>query len=119
MTKKIQRVDLNTYYDAPQYCPFCGQLVLDTRDEKFLMEPCLHTLFVASDFGFEYRSPRLDENLGISGVSDQELEAGADWEGFDALTDRVILPDAVKFASYAGAPSFLGGYVGFAPVEEE
>lgn len=119
MTNRIQRVAINTYYDAPQYCPFCGQLVQDTREEDIHIEPCPHTLFIATDVGFEYRSPRLDENLGITGISDQELEARSDWVDFESLTNRVTLPDAVNFARYTGAPACMGSYVGFAPIEED
>jgi hypothetical protein len=119
MTKSIQRIEFSNNYGERQHCPFCGQLVLDLGSEAFVVEPCPHTLFIASDEGFEYRSARFDQNVGIVGRSDDDLRSGEGWDGFDALTDGVTLPDSVKFARYDGAPSFMGGYVGFAPMDEE
>jgi hypothetical protein len=38
--------------------------------------------------------------------------------GHGGLTDELTVADAIKFESYVGAPSFVGSYVGFAPLEE-
>ena len=83
------------------------------------INPCMHTLFVATDEGFEYRSARFNEALDIVDLLDDEIECQfGDAAGFDGITDRVDLPDAVKFAAYVGPPGGMGSYVGFAPVEE-
>jgi hypothetical protein len=66
--------------------------------------------------GFDYRSSRFDENLGIVGVEDDDLDLS---EGYDGLTNQVTVSDSVKFAAYVGPPSFEGTYVGFAPTDEE
>ena len=79
------------------------------------VNPCPHTLFVAHDEGFEFRSERFDANLGITGVDDDDIVIPE--KGRDGLTDQVSIPDAVKFASFVPAPSFFGSYVGFAPEE--
>ena len=110
----IQRVELNTYYDVAIHCPFCGQLVVnDGESADGEIKACSHTLFFAHDEGFEYRSPEFDENLGLSDVPDDEIELPD--HGYDGLTDQLTITDAIKFATYAGAPSGFGAYVGFAP----
>ena len=117
MKNKIQRVELNEFYSASVHCPFCGSKVvrMDEADPK-PANPCPHTLFVTTDYGFEYRSPRFDEKLGLVNVDEDDIELPE--QGIDGLTDGLVTADAVKFASYVGAPSGFGSYVGFALVEE-
>jgi hypothetical protein len=116
----IQRVELNKFYYASIYCPFCGARVVDMEaaasGEAVHTNPCRHTLFIAHDEGLEYRSPRFDENLGLVNVTDEDIDLPE--KGIDGLTDEVAMADAIKFASYVGPPSGLGSYVGFAPLEE-
>ena len=70
-------------------------------------EPCPHTLFVAHDEGFEYRSERFNNQLGLpEGDDDIELPI----KGIDGLTDQAAADGAVKFAAYVGPPSFFGSY---------
>ena len=115
MSKKISRVELCVWYQSPIHCPFCGVKVLDAYNEENdgpFLEACKHTLFVAHDEGFEYRSPAFDENLGFDGLdNDSILSKGSP----DKITDLITIPDAVKFAAYVGPPSFFGSYVGFDP----
>lgn len=89
----------------------------DFEDDEELIpvNPCPHTLFMAHDEGFEYRSDRFDVNMSLSGIEDDEIETGD--KGYDGLTDKVSIADSIKFASYVGAPSFFGSYVGFAPLD--
>ncbi len=104
----IQRVELDTYA-SPIYCPACGQQVLSP--EEGTVNECPHTLFVAHDAGFEYRSPRFDEAMGIVGVDSDDIELGE--HHYDGFTDRVAIKNSIKFAIYIPAPSFAGTYVGF------
>ncbi len=62
---------------------------------------------------------RLDHNLHLDGLSEHEVEAKwhEDARGIDGFTDTVSLPDAIKVAAYAPAPSPYGSYYGFAPNE--
>jgi len=107
----IQRVELST--DVAIHCPFCGQLVVDNgEDAEDVVLPCPHTLFFATDGGFEFRSPEFNTNLGLTADYD-DCDSGEN--GFDQLTDKVDIPDAVKFVTYVGPPSFFGAYVAFAP----
>jgi len=105
--------------DDPLLCPFCGATLygLDADDQSG--EPsCPHVLFIAHDHGFEFRSERFNSLMGISGVSDDDLESLIH-EGelaYDGFTSRVCCKDAVKYAIYATAPSFLGVYIGVAPI---
>lgn len=119
MQKKIQRVELNDKYYVSIHCPFCGAKVVDTEAAEKggeMATPCPHTLFVAHDEGFEHRDDRVDVNLNIVGVEDDDLELPE--KGIDGLTDSVTIADSVKFAAYVGPPSFFGSYVGFAPLDE-
>lgn len=120
--KKIQRVELNKFYNHSIFCPFCGKKVVDMEAanenrEEGMVNPCLHTLFMAHDEGFEYRSERFDSDRGITGITDDDVELPE--QGYDGLTDQVTIADSVKFASYVGMPSGFGSYVGFAPVDSE
>lgn len=114
----IQRAELKTHFYTPVHCPFCGTRVMgaDPADETRITA-CPHTLFIAHDTAFEYRSARLNNNLGLSQLSDEEVAAR--WHqaegGVDGFTDRITVPDAIKFAAYAPAPSAYGSYYGFAP----
>lgn len=120
MNHAIQRTELRTFYYTPVHCPFCGTRVMgaDPIDETRITA-CLHTLFIAHDTAFEYRSERFDENLNLSGLSDKEVEARWRVEegGVDGFTNQITLADAIKIAAYAPAPSAYGSYYGFAPAE--
>jgi hypothetical protein len=120
MNSAIQRIELKTFYYTPVHCPFCGIRVMgaDPVDETRIT-PCPHTLFIAHDTAFEYRSERLDKNLKLTGLSPEEAEQLWQVEegGIDGLTNRITLTDAVKVAAYAPAPSAYGSYYGFAPTE--
>lgn len=56
--------------------------------------------------------------MGITSLSDDALERLVH-EGelaYDGFTSRVCCKDAVKYAIYTPAPSFLGVYIGVAPI---
>jgi len=118
--KQIQRVELNEFYNVSIFCPFCGQKVINhdssTVGDEDMVAPCRHTLFVANDEGFEYRSNLFNENVGLAGVDDDDIEVPED--GIDGLTDQVSISDSVKIATYVGPPGGTGSYVGFAPSAE-
>ena len=120
MTPSIQRTELKTRYYTPVHCPFCGTRVIgaDPADETRITA-CPHTLFIAHDTAFEYRSERFDRNLDLHGLSDKEVEARwlREVDGIDGFTNQVTLADAIKFAAYAPDPSPYGSYYGFAPTE--
>ena len=120
MKNTIQRTELRTFYYTPVHGPFCGTRVMgaDPVDETRITA-CPHTLFIAHDMAFEYRSERFDRNLGLNGLSDREVEARwlAEEDGIDGFTNQVTLVDAIKVAAYEPAPSPYGSYYGFAPTE--
>jgi len=51
-------------------------------------------------------------------MSEQQVEDRwqGDARGIDGFTDTISLPDAIKVAAYAPAPSAYGSYYGFAPI---
>ncbi|MGB4497885.1 MAG: hypothetical protein WBI40_04235 [Methylococcaceae bacterium] len=111
----IQRVELNKFYYIPIFCPFCGQCVQTEQNDSLKINPCVHTLFIGHDMGFEFRSERFNLNLEITHIENDDY-----WEeGIDFLTDKVTIVDSVKFATYVGMPSGFGTYIGFAPIDEE
>lgn len=120
MSQLIQRTELKTFYYTPVHCPFCGVRVMGADpDDETRITACPHTLFIAHDTAFEYRSARLDHNLKLTGLSEREIEAKwlEDERGIDGFTDMVSVTDAIKVAAYEPAPSAYGSYYGFAPVE--
>lgn len=120
MKHAIQRTELKTFYYTPVHCPFCGTRVMgaDPEDETRITA-CQHTLFIAHDTAFEYRSERLNQNLNLNGLNEREVEARwlAEDGGIDGFTNQVSLADSIKVAAYAPAPSAYGSYYGFAPTE--
>lgn len=98
----MQRVEVKDTADLKIHCPFCGAVAI-TPDG---INQCEHTLFLASDDGFEFVSPKLN--------FDKEVDMGE--MNLDEFTDAIDFPEAIKFAIYQPAPSFFGGYVAFAPL---
>jgi len=107
---------------APVCCPFCGFICFPGEDDaaewSFDAGTCVcdHTLFVATDHGFEYRSSEFNRLAGLPDNGEPQPELPADnHHGYDGFTSRLSISGAVKIASYAPAPSFFGVYYGFAP----
>ena len=105
-------------------CPFCSfQILPGDEDEGFEFDPdtcvCEHTLFVATDCGFEYRSSLFNHHMGLPDDQDSEPDLPVDDDdnsmNYDAFTSKVRIPESVKIASYTPAPGCLGAYFGFAP----
>ena len=107
--EKIVRWEVDS--EISIFCPFCGHKVLDYDNND--ISPCEHTLFAASDDGFEHRSELFDKNLGLHGIPDDDLDLPE--YGIDGLTNQVTVANSIKIAQYEAPPSMLGGYVGFAP----
>ena len=134
--EKIQVFEIALY---PIYCPFCNQLVhgnltdeeedsvedleegieKEEKYEDWEIDVCEHTLFIASDHGFEYRSERFNQHMHIdSPKNDWYDDFYPEGSNFDEFTSNVSLTGAIKYASYGPFDSF-GGYYGFAPLEAE
>ena len=116
MANRIQRFELNDYYHVSIHCPFCGQKVVnaDAGDgDGQPLDPCPDTLFIATDEGLEYSTKLFEQNIGIEGLSSDRINLPDG--GWDGLTDQVTVTDSIKFATYVGAPSFFGAYIGFGP----
>jgi len=116
--RKIARVELDCY-DSPIHCIFCGKRIInlpppDTDEDtsNTTIQPCEHTLFVATDEGFEYRSGRFDEVLKKSSKGTDD-----DDDSYDSITDNLDISNAIKLAIYVPPPGFWGSYVGFAMPE--
>lgn len=43
-------------------CPHCQHAVIDWNEEQYL-QPCIHTLFIAMDLGFEYISDEFEATM--------------------------------------------------------
>lgn len=105
----------------PVVCPFCGFVCYPGADDEewqFDRETsvCDHTLFVATDYGFEYRSHVYNAHMGFPDNQDAEPRLPDEYAAnYDAFTSRVAIPGAVKISAYTPAPSFMGIYYGFAP----
>jgi hypothetical protein len=108
----MQRIEL-TNFMGPLHCPYCGQLVfrMDLEvDDEAVVAPCPHTLFIACDDGFDYRSAKFAALTKLpEDWDDDELPDN----GIDGLTDSLEVAGGIKFASYVPAPCFYGTYYGF------
>ena len=115
MKPLIQRFQTD-HYDQPVFCPACGHKVVAYGETEAKVSPCPHTLFVAHDEGFEYRSPMFDDLMGTDGVASDDINTGEG--GVDDFTDKVPLANSLKIASYVPPPGGFGAYVGFHFAEE-
>jgi hypothetical protein len=124
---KLQRHERNRFYHLPIYCGFCGELILSAEDAEPVINPCVHTLFIAHDEGFEFLSERAVAQLRGKGftvsIKGNPVEVTPadddDIASPDEITDQLEFADGLKVAAYVGPPSGFGTYVGFAPVEGE
>ncbi len=127
--KKIQRIELSENM-ATIHCPFCGTKVVDGGEDRtdWLAEPCVHTLFVGHDEVFEYASEEFKAHIRAIIEKIEDPEEREEYEDFDetdlvydvdGLTDRVTLPDSIKFAVYMGPPAQFGSYVAFVALGED
>jgi len=114
---QIQRIE-SWRYDLALHCPFCGLKIIDPdAASEIIAGTCEHVLFIAHDEGFEYRSNRFDVLMDIEDIENDHLVLGEN--GYDGFTDNVEFKNSIKFALYMPAPSFLGSYIGFAPVDDD
>jgi hypothetical protein len=113
MADKIKRIETNQYRE-PVFCMFCGQRVLNPDNSDNMVTPCSHTLFVAHDEAFEYRSSRFNTSMGFK-ADDDSPEPDIGEYNYDSFTDLVTIENSIKVAIYTPAPSGMGAYVGFAP----
>ena len=117
---KMQRVELCTFYDIDLHCPFCGQKVVNygiDGTEPGVM-PCPHTVFSASDEGFDYRSPEFNAFFKLGEEDDVDVDE-LGFDHIDAMTDAFEAVDGIKFTQYVAPPGGMGGYVGFVPKDVE
>ena len=66
---KLQRHERHHFNHLPIYCGFCGQLILSGEDAEPAIKPCIHTLFIAHDEGFEFLSERAVAQLREKGFT--------------------------------------------------
>ena len=92
------------------HCPFCDQRVQDMENGD--LTPCVHTLFVANDEGFEFCDERTKNNLEIPN-NDDPSDHVERFGSIDDMTSSIDLPNSKKIAVYVPAPSFFGAYYGF------
>jgi hypothetical protein len=116
MAGKIQSVGIGTYINSI-YCMFCGKEVIgdpESRKPKDMVSPCSHTLFVATDEGFEYRSPRFNLDTGLE---ENDVDAWPDLgdHSYDSFTDLVNIENSIKLTM---DDYNIGAYVGFAPTKK-
>lgn len=79
------------------------------------MTPCSHTLFVAYDEAFEYRSHRFNSSAGLE-KQDDDPNPNIGEYNYDSFTDLVTIKNSIKVTVYIPAPSGMGVYIGFAPL---
>ena len=88
-------------------CPFCRSVLLEKEvDDEFRI--CAHTIFVATDNGFEFI--REDMRNIINENIEDEFDETID--NIDAYTAQLPI-DGIRIADYTPAPGFLGAYWGF------
>jgi hypothetical protein len=94
----MENIELD--YSEDLSCPFCEKVLLKyPAEEQF--ETCEHTIFVATDEGFEYvREDMKEEIIKKKGIGLDEYTLGLPIEG-------------IRISQYAPSPSLFGAYWGF------
>ena len=116
--RRIQWVEVSAFYSQDMYCMFCGAKVQDMQevDTGDVHHPCRHTLYIASDAGFEHFAPEL---LPLLNWSEKDLKAFHEGpiRNVDELTDKltIAIPDAIKILFAPPAPGCGAYFFGFAP----
>jgi hypothetical protein len=109
---KIKVIEID--YDTESIeCPVCNETVaILPQDDEAILNPCEHTLFIATDYGYEYTSEKFNKHMNVP-EGDSEYRGDADH--IDEFTSQVTLKGAIKYAAYTPTPGCLGVYYGFAP----
>lgn len=101
----MQFVEVTQQSASKMYCPFCGELVVD-EDKAPDINPCGHTMFIATSEGFEYSAKPFNELCAEFGID------GLDWNVQEVL-DEVDDAAVVCFVLLPPPPAMLELYVGF------
>ena len=109
----IQRYETDRFR-IPIFCLFCGQKVFDPDNLDDWDTPCSHTLFIAHDAGFSYRSSSFNTSVGLK-ADDASPEPDIGDYNYDTFTDLVDIKNSIKIAVYVPPPGLSGSYFGFAP----
>lgn len=102
-------IEISEQHVSALHCPFCGTEV--TNEEKAPeINPCSHTLFIATDEGFEYSSEPFRLICEEQGVTESEIgKIGV------GVIQRIHKDDAVCFSVIPLPPAMLCLHVGFMP----
>ena len=96
----MNNIELN--HDEDIICPYCNEVLASVaQGEDF--QVCKHTVFVASDYGFEYIREDFKDIIELS---------EKDYINIGSFTTNLNI-DGVKFAQYSPGPGWLGVYWGF------
>jgi len=98
----MEKIELIDKDGLEIFCPFCGHLCLSNK--IYELSQCEHTLYHASDEGFEFVSDKLDFD------KDVDLDDQAIYEFLDNLKH----PNSFEFRICQPAPSGFCGYLAFA-----
>lgn len=94
-------------------CPFCEEAVaILPQDDAAILNPCEHTLFIATDHGYEYTSEKFNRHMN---VPEGDNEYCGEFSCIDEFTSQLTLTGSIKYAAYTPTPGCLGVYYGFAP----
>jgi hypothetical protein len=96
-------------YESELSCKICGCLIFDEEDVAETY--CEHTLFFATNEGFEFCDNRTKKNLGISET--QDLDELLEGISIDELTNKITIPNSHKIVLAGGSASMLELYYGY------
>jgi hypothetical protein len=82
-------------------CPYC-KVILVNQEEEVDFQLCEHTIFVASDYGFEYVREDYEHICSL------DLDAS----NIDSFTKNLPV-NGIRLVQYSSPPGLLGAYWGF------
>jgi len=87
-------------YSEDIVCPFCKKTLLN-KEIVADYETCEHTIFVATDDGFEYIRD------DMKSIINEDVD-----ESYDSYTAQLPI-NGIRIADYPPPPALLGAYWGF------
>ncbi len=83
-------------------CPYCSSVLIDKEADVAGFETCEHTIFVATDYGFEFIHEKF-KNVISKNVGEKS---------YDEYTEALSI-DGIRLVQYNPPPSYFGAYWGF------
>jgi hypothetical protein len=110
----MNSIEIN--YEEIVVCPFCQHVIVDLKSDEFMITPCAHLVYAATDVCLEFRSELINQLFEID-PKEENFELGLediiDHPDFENILENGQLKGLIHYESYEPSPSFFGAYYGY------